>query len=226
MKSIIYAALFLFGASTTAFANTVIFHFDDRDGDEVFNVSIRIEATDATGLATYNVALSGLDASPLDPTTFSWTQNNLENFNAAFAPQGIQVANLLASNVGTDGYSAANGQFNSPNAVFGIGINPIDIVDNVVIPTDAPISLGVPALLGTLSVPGSSGMSHEEFGALLSPNAALFVSSDTSLARNPDDISIVLCIAPCIPEPSSALLGAMALVGLFVRRKPVFVLLR
>ena len=162
------------------------------------------------------MALSGLDASPLDPTTFSWTQNNLENFNAAFAPQGIQVANLLASNVGTDGYSAANGQFNSPNAVFGIGINPVFVENNAVIPTDADIDLGVPALLGTLLLPGANGLSDEELGALLSPNAALFNSSDTSNAINPASISSMV---QRIPEPASALLAGLAAIGFLARRK-------
>ena len=216
MKRFILATMFCFAVAVSASANSVTYTFEDEDLDETFNVSIEIVPTDATGLATYNVALSGLDASPLDPTTFSWTQNNLENFNAAFMPQGIQVANLLASNVGTDGYSAANGQFNSATAVFGIGINPIDIADNAVIPTDAPISLGVPALLGTLSLPGANGLSDEELGALLSPNAALFVSSDTSVAREPAEISSVV---QRIPEPASALLAGLAVVGFAARRK-------
>ena len=198
------------------------FIFERRpDNRAAFDVSIRIFPSDAIGLATYNIALTGLDDSPLDPTTFSWTQNNLENFNAAFMPQGIQVANLLASNVGTDGYSAANGQFNSSTAVFGIGIEPIEIEDNAIIPTDSPINLGVPALLGTLELPGSEFMSRQEIQSLLAPNAALFISQETSVAVLPSSVRASFNYF-LLPEPSAGLLAVFGLGAAAMRRSRVF----
>ncbi len=219
MKKFIYAIALSFAASLAAQAANVTYTFEDVDGDELFNVFIEIDNSVgevSTGLSTYNVALSGLDASPLDPATFAWTQNNLENFNAAFTPQGIQVANLLEAAVGTDGYSAANGQFNSATAVFGIGIDAINIPDNATIPTDAPILLDPKALLGTLSLPGANGLTDEELGALLSPNAALFTSSDTSVAVNPGSIT---SIVERVPEPTTAALLALGLAGFAARRR-------
>ena len=219
MKKFIYAIALSFAASLTAQAANVTYTFEDTDLDEVFNVFIEIDNSVgevSTGLSTYNVALSGLDASPLDPATFVWTQNNLENFNAGFMPQGIQVANLLEAAVGTDGYSAANGQFNSGTAVFGIGIDAINIEDNPAVPVDAPILLDPKALLGTLSIPGANGLTDEELGALLSPNAALFTSMDTSVAVNPGAISSVV---ERIPEPTTAALLALGLAGFAARRR-------
>ena len=219
MKKFIYAIALSFAASLAAQAANVTYTFEDVDGDELFNVFIEIDNSVgevSTGLSTYNVALSGLDASPLDPATFAWTQNTLENFNAGFMPQGIQVANLLEAAVGTDGYSAANGQFNSGTPVFGIGLLAINIEDNPNVPVDAPILLDPVALLGTLSIPGANGLTDAELGALLSPNAALFTSNDTSVAVNPDS---VISVVNRVPEPTTAALLALGLAGFAARRR-------
>ncbi len=173
----------------------MIFFLEDLDLDEEFEVYFEIDNNSgqpSVGLATYNIALSGLDASPLDPATISWTQNNLENFNAGFMPQGIQVANLLEAAVGTDGYSAANGQFNSDTAVFGIGVEPVFIEDNPIIPTDAPIDLDKRAFLGTLTLPGANRLVSDDFLNLLAPNAALFVDAENSAdVVIPDYVTVV-----------------------------------
>ena len=185
--------------ASLAYSANVIFFLEELDFDEEFEVYFEIDNNSgqpSVGLATYNIALSGLDASPLDPATFSWTQNNLENFNAGFMPQGIHVANLLEAAVGTDGFSAANSQFNSATAVFGIGVEPVFIEDNAIIPTDAPIDLGVPALLGTLSIPGANGLEGDELVNLMAPSAALFVDMENPAeVVMPDYVSIVHTIA-------------------------------
>ena len=181
--------------ASQAYSASVTFYFEDLDFDEVFDVFIEINnATGdvSTGLSTYNIALSGLDASPLDPATFNWTQNNLENFNAGFMPQGIQNANLLKAAVGTDGYSAANGQFNSFTPVFGIGVQPVFNEDNPIIPTDAPIDLDKRAFLGTLTLPGANRLVSDDFLNLLAPNAALFVDAENSAdVVIPDYVTVV-----------------------------------
>ena len=182
--------------ASMAYSANVIFYFDELFPGEEFEVYFEIDNNSgqpSVGLATYNIALSGLDASPLDPATFSWTQNNLENFNAAFMPQGIQVANLLEAAVGTDGYSAANGQFNSGTAVFGIGIDAINIEDNPTVPVDEPIDLDKRAFLGTLRLPGANSLFFDdELINLLAPNAALFVDVENSAeVVIPDYVTVV-----------------------------------
>ena len=221
-RPLIYVSV-LFGVCFSANqlpAANITYYFEDFDSDEVFNVFAEIDNSvgqPSTGLATYDITLVGLNAfSALDPATFSWNQNNLENFNAALMPQGILVANLIERAVGTDKYQATNSQKEFMNAVFGIGVEIVQIPDNPIIPCDGcAIDLDMKAWIGWLGIPDSNGLSNSELANLFSPTAELFVSNDPSEVVRPDRLFVnVNGFVREVPEPTTAFILLLGLTCL------------
>ena len=177
-----------FGGAACAGASEVVFLLEDPDRDETFRVSVRVGGG-SFGLATYNVALSGLDASPLDPSTFVWEENTLSNLGVDFVTRGFTTG-LLAGAIGSDGYSAANSQFQTSAALFGVGQTPVFVEAFDLAPDNFAIDLGQTAHLGDLTIPGANGISIPELEALLTPNAALFsVDGDAGVVGPPTSVS-------------------------------------
>ena len=207
-------------------AANITYYFEDLGSDENFFVYVEIDNSigqTSSGLATYDIALVGLDAfSSLDPATFIWTQNNLQNFNSVFMPQGVLVANLVERAVGSDKYQATNSQKEFMNAVYGIGVEKVQIVDNPIIPCDGcNIDLDMKAWIGSLRIPGSNGLSDAELANLLSPTAELFVSNDPSEVVRPDRLFVnVNGFVREVPEPMSVgLLLVGGVLGMGIRRR-------
>jgi len=210
------ALYFVLAASSHVTAQVITYTFEDLDGDETFNVLAEITGG-SNGLATYNVALSGLDGSSLDPTAFVWNENVLSNLNLAFASTGFQ-GGLLESNIGTDGYSAANTQFNIAGAIFGVGQVAINSPGTPVVPGNLDIVLGVPALLGQLTLPGANGITDSQLSALLVPTAALFTGTNVLEVELPAGIDTVLQ-RTVIPEPATLALAGLGLIGVLSTRR-------
>ncbi len=206
-------------------AANITYYLEGLDGGELFFVFAEIDNSvgqPSTGLATYDIALVGLDAFPaLDPATFSWTQNNLQNFNAGFMPQGILVENLIERAVGTDKYQATNSQKEFMNAVYGIGVEKVLITENPIIPCDGcNIDLEVKAWIGWLRISGSNGLGDAELANLLSPTAELFVSNDPSEVVRPDRLFVnVNGYVREVPEPSTAFILLLGLTCLSRRSR-------
>ena len=191
MKIFFSTIALCFMLAVSSYAAEVIYTYEDNDLDETFNVFAMVTGG-SNGLATYNVKLEGLDASPLDPATFSWAENVLSNLRSPdFASVGFQGP-LLEGPIGTNAYSATNTQFGNANAMFGVGQIPI-FVEAAIGPADNfDIDLDINALLGQLTLPGANALSMEELEAVLSGSAALFTGTDVFEVENPTSISIIL----------------------------------
>jgi hypothetical protein len=220
LSMILYALLVLtltFCCYSKARAASILYVFEDLDGDETFNVSAQVSVGDgSTGLATYVVGLIGLDDVPsIDPLTVSWAENVLSNLSTTFVSTGFQ-AGLLSGPVGTNEYSATNSQFNIGGAMYGVGQIPIFVEPAVGPPNNEIIDLDAIALLGQLTIPGANGFSDEELNGLLNPDAALFASDDPIDVVNPTSMTAVV---NRIPEPATLMLAGLGMIGLVCSRR-------
>ncbi len=219
-KTFISCFVLVFASAFSAQAGNVIYSFVDQDGigpGEVFDVSIEIQGGTSGGLATYNVQLEGLESAGIDSGEVSWLQGNLRNLSApTFAARGFSET-INASAVGPNQFSAANTQGRFDGAIFGVGQENINIDAAVGPANNFPIVLGVPALLGQITIPGSAALSNSQLEALFVPNAFLFGdTSDVDNIVNADSVSSVL---NRVPEPSTIMLAGLGLIGFISRRR-------
>ena len=177
MKKALFAAALGMIVSSNSLADNVTYTFEDNDMDEVFNVSIEVENGSTFGLATYNVQLEGLVAAGIDASLISWAEGTLADGATGFT-DGLLQGVVGGTTPAADAFSAFNSQFENTAALTGVGQTAV---------SSGAINLGVPALLGTLTVPGANGLSDSDLEALFAPSAALF-SRDTNLGADFDTL--------------------------------------
>ena len=189
----IITALICIGlASFAAEAATVTYTFNETvSGTWEVYAEVTTGVAETAGLSAYSVWVY------TNPATVSYAENALFD-NTAF--KGFLPPNLSQGDVGGN-FNAGNYQSAGGFALVDIGISPV---------TSGPVSLGVPALLGTLTTPGGLGV-----GDLAGTSAGLLNPANDGYLASVDVVSVV----NPIPEPVTlALLGLGGLLALARRR--------
>ncbi len=129
----------------------------------VWDVSVSITGSETAGLSAYGIWVYA------DPALVTYTENTLWTYGAGYVAVGFPPANLMQGDVGGN-FNAGNYQASLASAILGIGKIPVD--EQSTIPEISGVSLGVPALLGTLTTPEGLGVGDFDFDGFGLYNAA------------------------------------------------------
>ena len=171
-----------------------------------WEVYVQVTGADTAGLSSYSL---WVDAG----AGVSYVENTLGTVGAGFVPKGFSPATLSSAYI-LGKFNVGNFQtFTAP--ILGIGKVPVD--DPGVIPGTTPhVSLGVPALLGTLTTPADMGLGASNLTDFFPGDAGLFNEAGTGYLTS---VPAATHEVNPIPEPVTLTLLGIGGLAMLIRRQ-------
>jgi hypothetical protein len=226
MNKTIFTALFV-GIAATAAANTMTISYKQQTADlSSFDVYLAVQGAN-TGVLNYDLAVNNVTTIPgLSSGTISYAFTKLDNINASFQPSGFPVANNLAGASGANAWSAGASQFGAASPIVGLGRQAVFVDGADVIPNNPDISVAyvtepepvglLGSKVGTLDLKVDT-LTQAQLQSILGGGGTVFNNAAGApiALTSPASIRVIMAI----PEPTSFVLGGLALVGAAVRRR-------